>query len=117
MSAPGLKAAFVRDPCHVAEGPRTDLTPFLYCAQGAVWLRRGAPKPDISSVEAFKRALLDTKLVAYAAQNASGAYFQNSAGRDPIRSRDNHLPSCYTSNIRPLSDRHEKPRNVVPPES
>jgi molybdate transport system substrate-binding protein len=38
-----------------------------------VGVRRGAPKPDISSVEAFKG---NTKSVAYAAQGASGAYFK-----------------------------------------
>jgi molybdate transport system substrate-binding protein len=42
-----------------------------------VGVRRGAPKPDISSVEAFKRALLGAKSVAYVAQGASGIYFQN----------------------------------------
>jgi molybdate transport system substrate-binding protein len=42
-----------------------------------VGMRRGAPKPDISSVEAFKRALLGAKSVAYAAQGASGIYFKN----------------------------------------
>jgi len=41
-----------------------------------VGVRRGAPKPDISSVEAFKGALLNAKSVAYAAQGASGAYFK-----------------------------------------
>jgi molybdate transport system substrate-binding protein len=40
-----------------------------------VGMRRGAPRPDISSVEAFKHALLNAKSVAYAAQGASGAYF------------------------------------------
>ena len=41
-----------------------------------VGVRRGAPKPDISSVEAFKGALPNAKSVAYAAQGASGAYFK-----------------------------------------
>lgn len=38
-------------------------------------IREGAPKPDISSVAAFKRALLDAKSVAYPADGASGKYF------------------------------------------
>lgn len=40
-----------------------------------VAVRKGTPKPDISSVEAFKRALLGTKAVAYPGKGASGLYF------------------------------------------
>jgi molybdate transport system substrate-binding protein len=42
-----------------------------------VMVKAGAPKPDISSVEAFKRALLDAKSVAYidpASGGSSGIY-------------------------------------------
>jgi molybdate transport system substrate-binding protein len=38
-----------------------------------VAIRAGAPRPDISSVEALKRALLDAKSIAYSA-SASGVY-------------------------------------------
>jgi molybdate transport system substrate-binding protein len=38
-------------------------------------VRSGAPKPDVSSVEAFKRALLATKVVAFPGEGASGRYF------------------------------------------
>jgi molybdate transport system substrate-binding protein len=44
----------------------------------AVAVRSGAPKPDISSVEAFKRALVSVKSVVYADPakgGASGVYF------------------------------------------
>jgi len=44
----------------------------------AVVVRAGAPKPDISSVEAFKRSLLSVKSVVYADPakgGASGVYF------------------------------------------
>ncbi len=40
-----------------------------------VGIREGAPKPDISTVEGFKRALLAAKAVAYPGEGASGKYF------------------------------------------
>lgn len=40
-----------------------------------VGVRDGAPKPDISTVEAFKRTLLSAKVVAYPGEGASGKYF------------------------------------------
>jgi len=38
-------------------------------------VKRGAPKPDISSVEALKKTLLASTSVAYTATGASGLYF------------------------------------------
>lgn len=40
-----------------------------------VAVREGAPRPDISSVAAFKRTLLDARSVAYPGEGASGKYF------------------------------------------
>ncbi|HEV3371226.1 MAG TPA: molybdate ABC transporter substrate-binding protein [Xanthobacteraceae bacterium] len=36
--------------------------------------RKGAPKPDISTTDAFKRALLDSKSIAYVAAGATAPY-------------------------------------------
>ena len=41
-----------------------------------VSVRAGAPRPDIGSIEAFKRALLDAKSVVRSREGASGAVFQ-----------------------------------------
>ncbi len=41
----------------------------------AVAVKSGAPKPDISSVDAFKRTLLAAHAVAFPAKGASGIYF------------------------------------------
>jgi len=40
-----------------------------------VAVRQGAPKPDISSGDAFRRTLLAAKAVAYPGKGASGLYF------------------------------------------
>jgi molybdate transport system substrate-binding protein len=55
----------------LAPGSRADLAR----SGMGVSVRAGARKPDIGSVEAFKRALLDAKSVTYTATGASGIYF------------------------------------------
>ena len=50
-----------------------------------VAVRKGAPKPDISSVEAFKRTLLAAKAVAYPGKGASGIYFVSLLDRMGIK--------------------------------
>lgn len=44
------------------------------CGVG-IGVRKGVPKPDIGSVEAFKRALLDARSIAYTREGASGIHF------------------------------------------
>ncbi|KPK17540.1 MAG: hypothetical protein AMJ67_13040 [Betaproteobacteria bacterium SG8_41] len=55
----------------VVPGSRVDLASSVI----GVAVRAGATKPDIRSVEAFKRALLDAKAVAYTSSGLSGIYF------------------------------------------
>jgi molybdate transport system substrate-binding protein len=40
-----------------------------------VGIRKGISRPDISSADGLKKALLDVKTIAYAGQGASGAFF------------------------------------------
>jgi len=44
------------------------------CVPIGVAVRAGAPKPDISSVDAFKRTLLDARSIAYLRAGVSGPY-------------------------------------------
>jgi molybdate transport system substrate-binding protein len=48
--------------------------PFASCGIG-VAVRAGSARPDIGSVDAFKRALLAAKSIAWTQQGASGIYF------------------------------------------
>ena len=67
LAAPALEA-LIRDGKVVA-GSRVDL---VHSNMGMV-VRPGAPKPDISTLEAFKRTVLEAKSIAYSA-SASGTY-------------------------------------------
>jgi molybdate transport system substrate-binding protein len=66
---PPIVDALIKDKLVVA--PRVD---FGRAGIG-VAVKSGAAKPDISSVEAFKQALLKTKAVAFPGKGASGIYF------------------------------------------
>jgi len=55
---------------HIVAGSKRELA---RCGAG-VAVRAGVPKPDISTVEAFKRALLDAKSIAHTTSGASGMH-------------------------------------------
>jgi molybdate transport system substrate-binding protein len=55
---------------HIVAGSKRELA---RCGAG-VAVRAGVPKPDISSVEAFKHALLDAKSIAHTTSGASGMH-------------------------------------------
>ncbi len=59
-------------------------------------IRAGAPRPDISTTEAFKRTLLNVKSVAYPGDGASGKYFVSLIDRMGIASE-------MKSKMRPMS--------------
>jgi molybdate transport system substrate-binding protein len=55
---------------HIVAGSKRELA---RCSAG-VAVRAGLPKPDVSSVEAFKRALLEAKSIAHTTSGASGMH-------------------------------------------
>ena len=66
-------------------------------------VRSGAPRPDISSVEALKRALLEAKSIAYSA-SASGMYlstelFPRLGIADQIKAKSQRIESERVGNV------------------
>ena len=63
-----------------------------------VAIRKGSPKPDIGTTEAFKRAMLDAKTITYVEQGASGIYlkglFVKLAIADAIKSKLRLAPTA-----------------------
>lgn len=59
-------------------------------------MRKGAPKPDISSVDAFKRTLLAANAIAYPGKGASGLYFVSLLDRMGIKTE-------MQSKLRPMA--------------
>jgi molybdate transport system substrate-binding protein len=61
-----------------------------------VAVRAGTPKPDIGTVEAFKRTLLGAKSLAYTTEGASGIYFASVLQRlgiaDAVRAKSKTQP-------------------------
>ena len=68
-----------------------------------VAVRAGAAKPDISSVDAFKRALLNAKSVAFPGEGASGIYFTRLLDRlgiaEPMQPKLRPMPAEDTVEV------------------
>ena len=76
VAAPAQIDGLVKDGKLIAD-TRTDLT-----RSGiGIEVRKGAPKPDISTVEAFKRAMLDAKSIGYLRIGTSGQMVAAMLGR------------------------------------
>ena len=64
-------------------------------------VRAGAPHPDISTLDAFKRALVEARSVAYSRAGASGIHFETVLERlgiaDAVRSRATVIPAGFTA--------------------
>jgi molybdate transport system substrate-binding protein len=61
----------------------------------------GAPHPDISTLEAFRQALLDAKSVAYSNGGASGIYFKGLIAKlgiaDAVNAKATVIPAGFTA--------------------
>lgn len=61
-----------------------------------VAVKQGAPKPDISTVDAFKKALLNAKTVAYTTAGQSGQHFMSTLEKlgiaDQVKAKAKTLP-------------------------
>ncbi len=61
-----------------------------------VAVKKGAPRPDISTTEAFKRALLAAKSIAYVEQGGTGIYLKTLLARlgiaDELKAKTKLLP-------------------------
>jgi molybdate transport system substrate-binding protein len=64
-------------------------------------VRTGAPLPDISSLEAFKAALLNARSVVYSRAGASGIHFESVLEKlgiaDAVRARATVIPAGFTA--------------------
>ena len=66
-----------------------------------VGVRKGAPRPDVSTVEAFKQAILNARAVAYSKAGASGIYFSKLVERlgiaETVNARAVVIPMGFTA--------------------
>jgi hypothetical protein len=60
-------------------------------------VKQGAPKPDISTVEAFKRTLLNAKAIAYSTAGLSGLQFISTAEKlgvgEQVKAKSKTIPA------------------------
>jgi ABC-type molybdate transport system substrate-binding protein len=83
----------------VAADSRVDLAR----SQIAMAVRSGAPKPDISTVDRFKQALLNARSIAYS-DSASGVYIQNEMFAklgiaDAVRAKSKMIPATPVGEV------------------
>ena len=68
-----------------------------------VGIKQGAPRPDLSTAEGFKKALLAARKVAYPEEGASGIYFANLVKRlgieEEMKSRLMPMPGEYNVEV------------------
>lgn len=68
-----------------------------------VGIKQGAPRPDLTSADGFKKALLGAKKVAYPEEGASGIYFANLVKRlgieEEMKSRLMPMPGEYNVEV------------------
>lgn len=66
-----------------------------------VGVKAGAPRPDVSTLEAFKRAMTEARGVAYSRAGASGIYFANLIERlgiaEAVNARAVVIPMGFTA--------------------
>ncbi|MFM9850712.1 MAG: molybdate ABC transporter substrate-binding protein [Hyphomicrobiaceae bacterium] len=66
-----------------------------------VGVRKGAPRPDVSTVDAFKQAMLNARAVAYSKAGASGIYFSKLIDRlgisEAVNARAVVIPMGFTA--------------------
>lgn len=66
-----------------------------------IGVRQGAPRPDLATVDAFKRAMTDARAVAYSKAGASGIYFANLITRlgiaDAVNAKAVVIPMGFTA--------------------
>jgi len=80
-----------------------------------VVVKEGAPKPDVSTVEAFKKALLAAKSVSYidpASGGSSGIYIDKLLVKLASPTRSGPRPSSSRAAMSPITSRAVKPNSA-----